>query len=214
MSIPSVVSNGCSLHQSPKSPLSLFWLHEGEDIEERNSKVKTCVCFSNNIGEVGGWSFLQALPNPSHSQKLLAESEKVYVHPLAKRSVSTMHTKSLKMCTESLGSETGSDNYESSMDEGSAASFLLEKQNYEPISKSRLKKMNGKGNFPPPLTSISRAKGVQVRLFREDGRLVIKAVNITTPTSYFHTERSNGRLTLSLRKPENKMTKMGDDEGE
>nr|GMD22156.1 protein FANTASTIC FOUR 3-like [Ipomoea batatas] len=173
MSIPSVVCNGNSLHlDSPLSKTtspSLLWL---QHIEEPNSKVK------NSFLE------LEALANPSHTQ-----NENVYVHPLANRSASTMNTKSLNMCTESLGSETGSDICESCcMDyEYSASPFLLEKQKY---SKSGFKKMKGKDSFPPPLTSISRLEGVQVQVrpFREEGRLVIKAVNIT---SYFHTHRSN-----------------------
>nr|GLL33153.1 protein FANTASTIC FOUR 3-like [Ipomoea trifida] len=187
MSIPSVVCNGNSLHLhsslSNTTSSSLLWL---QHIDEPNSNV-------------GGWSFLEALANPSHTQ-----NENVYVHPLANRSASTMNAKSLNMCTESLGSETGSDICESCcMDERSASLFLLEKQKYQQgFSKSGFKKMKGKGSFPPPLTSISRLEGVRVRPFREEGRLVIKAVNITTPASYFHTQRSNGRLTLSLRKPE------------
>ncbi|XP_019188302.1 PREDICTED: protein FANTASTIC FOUR 3-like [Ipomoea nil] len=131
-----------------------------------------------------------------------------------------MNAKSLNMCTESLGSETGSDHICESccMDECSSSLFLLEKQKYQQgFSKSYgFKKMKGKkGSFPPPLTSISRLEGVQVRPFREEGRLVIKAVNIaTTPASYFHTHRSNGRLTLSLTKPEHLQSQQEEDDEE
>ncbi|XP_031121131.1 protein FANTASTIC FOUR 1-like [Ipomoea triloba] len=198
MSILSVVCNGNSLHLdsslSKATSPSLLWLQHID--EEPNSNV-------------GGWSFLEALANPSHTQ-----NENVYVHPLAKRSASTMNTNSLNMCTESLGSETGES---CCMDECSASPFLLEKHKYQQgFSKSGLKKMKGKGSFPPPLTSISRLEGVQVQVrpFREEGRLVIKAVNITTPASYFHTHRSNGRLTLSLRKPEHLETQEEEEEAE
>ncbi|KAL6516070.1 hypothetical protein OROGR_019375 [Orobanche gracilis] len=55
-----------------------------------------------------------------------SKTEQVYVHPLGKRSSSSLSTKSLEMCTESLGCETGN-NIVSDYDDFSYHAFL-EKQ--------------------------------------------------------------------------------------
>nr|AFK46160.1 unknown [Lotus japonicus] len=62
-----------------------------------------------------GWSFLQALTKPTSSNCNKEEDDKVYVHPTVKRSSSLLSEKSLEMCTESLGSETGVENVEDEM---------------------------------------------------------------------------------------------------
>ncbi|KAK4338740.1 hypothetical protein RND71_043227 [Anisodus tanguticus] len=146
---------------------------------------------------IGGWSFLQDLSNPT--KKDCVEKE-VYIHPLVKRSSTSLSTKSLEMCTESLGSETGSDISES-LEEHSF--FLSETDHFSQLarpSKCREigKKHNWIASFPPPLTSISRTNGLQVRPHREEGRLILKAATITSSKSCFLTERANGRLRLSL----------------
>ncbi|CAK9151065.1 unnamed protein product [Ilex paraguariensis] len=156
---------------------------------------------SNNNGDSGGWSFLQALTNKPFNSTELVDTQKVYVHPLVKRSSSTLSTKSLDMCTESLGSETGSEVSES-IDEFSSLSW--EGPNFGALQRSKSpefsKKLNGSGTFPPPLTSISGSDCVRVRPHREDGRLVIKAVTVPSSNTNFQAERVNGRLRLSLKK--------------
>ncbi|OIT05597.1 PREDICTED: protein FANTASTIC FOUR 2-like [Nicotiana attenuata] len=140
----------------------------------------------------GGWSFLRSLDN---AKKDNAENE-VYIHPLTKRSSSTLSPKSLEMCTENLGSETGSDISES-IEENYF--FLSERQNSHDVRRSKrrefIQKHNKTATFPPPLTSLN---GVQVRPYREGGRLILKATTITSCKSCFHTERADGRLRLSL----------------
>nr|XP_009789905.1 PREDICTED: protein FANTASTIC FOUR 3-like [Nicotiana sylvestris] len=138
----------------------------------------------------GGWSFLEALDS---AKKDNAENE-VYIHPLMKRSSSsTLSPKSLEMCTENLGSETGSDISES-IEENSC--FLSERENSHDVGRSKrreiIKKHYRISSFPPPLTSLNV---VQVRSQREGGRLILKA---TTCKSCFQTERADGRLRLSL----------------
>ncbi|GFZ13631.1 FANTASTIC four-like protein [Actinidia rufa] len=117
-------------------------------------------------------SFIQSPTNISHNQnELMTEKEKVYVHPLSRRSSSpTLSKKSLEMCTESLGCETGSDSSERS-DEFSLISSK---------------------------TSISDSDCFRVRHHREGGRLVIKAVTISSSNSYFQAERVDGRLRFCL----------------
>ncbi|KAK4355528.1 hypothetical protein RND71_024499 [Anisodus tanguticus] len=155
---------------------------EGE-IEEENDNV-------------GGWSIIQALENPyQYSRKGDAEDE-VYVHPLVKPC--SLNTKSLEMCTESLGSETGNDISEN-IEEFSP--FLSERENnFHGAQRSKCrefaKKFNRAASFPPPLSSMSGNEGVQVRPHREGGRLVLNAVTITSCNSNFRAERANGRLKL------------------
>ncbi|XP_009627018.1 protein FANTASTIC FOUR 2-like [Nicotiana tomentosiformis] len=154
-----------------------------EEICVRSNDLQTQIC---------GWSFLQSLDNAKREN---AENE-VYIHPLMNRSSSTLSPKSLEMCTENLGSETGSDISEG-IEENS--SFLSEKENSRDVQRSKrreiVKKHNRIASFPPPLTSLN---GVQVRPQRGGGRLILKATTITSCKSCFQTERADGRLTLSL----------------
>ncbi|KAF6162799.1 hypothetical protein GIB67_029068 [Kingdonia uniflora] len=129
--------------------------------------------------------------------------ESSYIHPVVKRSLATLSEKSLEMCTETLGCETGtniisgysssSDGY--SMSDSETMSPTRERPNFGQISKG--KKLNIH-SFPPPLPSASRTNGVQIRPHREGGRLVIKAVKVAVPPSqsYLEAERSDGRLKL------------------
>ncbi|XP_024968630.1 protein FANTASTIC FOUR 3-like [Cynara cardunculus var. scolymus] len=147
-----------------------------------------------------GWSFSDILENPSSNH---VKTEEVYVHPMVKRSASALSTKSLEMCTESLGTETGSDVSESS-DEFS----WEERERFGGLRRSKARIFGRKveshrrgGGFPPPLTSISGSDGtVKVRPHREGGRLVIKAVSVSDCGTKFEAERTNGRLRLSLLK--------------
>ncbi|GAA0167259.1 hypothetical protein LIER_22232 [Lithospermum erythrorhizon] len=169
---------------------------------EVNKCIGICDNPNDNGGKLGGWSLIQTLCNISNKTKQgKTEAEQVYVHPLVKRNSSTLSSKSLEMCTESLGSETGSDISENN-DE--FASMLMETDNIygPPRSKpgEKTKKFNRKVEFPPPLTSISGTDGVQVRPHREGGRLVIKAVTLPPSNAYFQAERVDGRLRLSFLK--------------
>ncbi|KAA8543232.1 hypothetical protein F0562_021273 [Nyssa sinensis] len=165
--------------------------------EENNNKTGK----RNNNSDLGAWSFIQALSNTSHNHKEVTENEKVYVDPLAKRSSSMLSMKSLEMCTESLGSETGSDISESS-DEFCSLSSQTDKFQAIKRSKSRefTKNLCRSRSFPPPLSSICGLDSVQVRPHREGGRLVIKAVTVSSCSTYFQAERIDGRLRLCLLK--------------
>ncbi|KAG5603351.1 hypothetical protein H5410_034721 [Solanum commersonii] len=141
---------------------------------------------NNIIGD--GWSLIQHdLCNPKKDDNY--EKQVVYVHPLVKRWSNTLSIKSLEMCTESLGSETGSD-----------ISETIESENYSRPSKCGKKHTTNKtllvAHFPPPLTSINN--GLQLRSHREGDRLILKATTITAPKSCFKAERLDGRLRLSF----------------
>ncbi|CAA0828109.1 Protein FANTASTIC FOUR 3 [Striga hermonthica] len=137
-------------------------------------------------------------PSETDNKGLEKNTEQIYVHPLVRRSSSSLSTKSLEMCTESLGSETGNDII-SDFDEFSRH-YAFEKPSLHPAKKNRDFAMKTKRSidFPPPLTSISGDENVQVRAHRENGRLVIKAFNFSSARNLFRAERENGRLRLSL----------------
>ncbi|KAL5992970.1 hypothetical protein ACLOJK_013890 [Asimina triloba] len=139
-----------------------------------------------------------------------------YVHPLVRRSASWLSEKSLEVCTESLGSETGSDGFSSSSEDFDYSPSDVsedEEEGTEQEEEVRLpKKELGAVNyncsvsrrspprsFPPPLPSISRRDGpcLQMRPHRKDGRLVLEAVPVTSQT-YLHAEREGGRLRLTF----------------
>lgn len=166
---------------------------------------------STSVADLGGWSFLQAITNNSQTTKDYdTKNDKVYVHPLVKRCSSWLSEKSLEMCTESLGSETGSGAIITEItnkDESSLPSLLSDNNNNGPMKQeaSKLsefhvskKSKNHCRSFPPPLTSISGSSGVHVRPHREAGRLVLEAVPVPSNNSLFHAVRSDGRLMLHL----------------
>lgn len=102
------------------------------------------------------------------------------------------------MCTESLGSETGSSVIDS---EDMNELCCNEKQKPKGGGGGEsCKKVKKESKFPPPLSSISASEGgVQVQTHREGGRLVIKAYSFPISSSpCFQAERKNGRLRLSL----------------
>ncbi|XP_042518647.1 uncharacterized protein LOC122092404 [Macadamia integrifolia] len=119
---------------------------------DKNKKNQFC----SNGSDMGGWSCIQALvntsqdPKPAVAAKEKDEKEKLYIHPLVKRTSSQLSEKSLEMCTENLGSETGSDISEEEI--------IINSSNYDRVkerSKSslpQLSKVNSR-EFPPPLIS-------------------------------------------------------------
>ncbi|KAI3449629.1 hypothetical protein Pfo_006294 [Paulownia fortunei] len=197
------------MHQlAPSKPGLSFPGPQKQTEIPRAENSKNCpiekMCESNRNGEesVGSCNFMQSLTNTSYNcRQLTDEPEQVYVHPLVKRSTSSLSTRSLEMCTESLGSETGS-GIDSSIDGFSY--HVSERQSSgrikQPKTRELAKKVKHISSFPPPLTSISGSDGVQVQTHREGGRLVIKAFSFSSCSTYFQTERENGRLRLSLLK--------------
>ncbi|MBA0553601.1 hypothetical protein Golob_012771 [Gossypium lobatum] len=156
--------------------------------EEKDAKL-----IGNQNMEMGGWSFLHSLSN---SNEYSTQNDNVYVHPLVKRSASILSEKSLEMCTERLGSETGSDVSDISL--LSLQTGVYNPSNSKPRESSLKRKTSRINTFPPPLTSITGSNGVQVKSHREGGRLVLQAFTIPPCHTYFHAERSEGRLRLSL----------------
>ncbi|KAA8527569.1 hypothetical protein F0562_034716 [Nyssa sinensis] len=125
--------------------------HLSESIGTANKELREKCHISSNP-DLGGWSFLQALSNNSQSHK-----ESSYVPPLMKRSSSKFSEKSLELCTENLGSETGTDITERGFFSFSSTDLESRKSPTREQIKSRQymgsRNVNSR-NFPPPLTTI------------------------------------------------------------
>ena len=154
---------------------------------------------NNKNADTGGWSFLQSIANNT-SQTTTEENDKVYVPPNFKSSSSMLSEKSLEMCTEGLGSETGSEGSES---RDGMAFLSLENVDHETRAAPKLRETRTTSrsvSFPPPLSSISGSNNVRVRPHREGGRLVLEAVTVSSCHVHLHAERTDGRLRLHLMK--------------
>ncbi|KAL5982614.1 hypothetical protein ACLOJK_016688 [Asimina triloba] len=186
---------------------------EGED-DEREEGTKE----AERPAQSDIWNLIQ-------SQKPAADTKSPlpppYIHPLVKKSSNSLNKKSLEICTESLGSETGSDSFSppasrreyitsDSSDEETEeehAPIAVEKspgaekkesaeENYSRLMRSR--KLPPR-SFPPPLPSISRHDGLRLRMkpHRKNGRLVVEAISITCQNNFL-ADRQDGRLVLSF----------------
>ncbi|POO01363.1 The fantastic four family [Trema orientale] len=147
-----------------------------------------------------------------------------YIHPLVKRSASCLSENSLKICTESLGSETGSDGFSSFSSSESGESSDVKKESQEEEEKSQLRqtifggeddvaeccravkytyspvRKSASRSFPPPLRSLSGGGASTVRMHtrRDNGRLVVEAVSIPSQKNNFAALRQDGRLVLTF----------------
>ncbi|XAR60192.1 hypothetical protein NMG60_11033454 [Bertholletia excelsa] len=144
-----------------------------------------------------------------------------YVHPLVKRRASSLSENSLKICTESLGSETGSDGFsphqssetgETEEDKEESPLPQPEKEYCPSISfdaeEVRVVKNNynysaakklGPRTFPPPLPSMAYRNGQSVHMQsrRNNGRLVLEAVSVPSQNC-FRVHRQDGRLLFTF----------------
>ncbi|XP_058739460.1 protein FANTASTIC FOUR 3-like [Vicia villosa] len=163
------------------------------------NKTETFQTKPNN----GGWNFLDALSNISQKTSMKETTTTAsYVHPQQKRSSLVLSPKSLEMCTENLGNESGTDIVEndmllSLMGKTEESQQQQQQQQQQPcrevLGGSKKAKIQ---NFPPPLTTIRGSESLRVRPHREDGRLVIEVTKVPPRTSCFEADRSHGRLRL------------------
>lgn len=134
-----------------------------------------------------------------------------YIHPLAKRSAASLSEKSLDICTESLGSETGSNGFssypssetgdgEEDKEELTEEAERMVLSNTVLISRKRqLQQLTPSRSFPRPLPSLSRQNGasLHVQSRRDNGRLVLEAVSVKEEKN-FRARREGGRLVLTF----------------
>ncbi|KAJ1293964.1 hypothetical protein BS78_01G110300 [Paspalum vaginatum] len=195
------------------------WLRPAEQY-----KMPEVVVVDDRPAQLDIWNAIQADVDKAAVGAKKAPS-KPYVPPLVRRSSSLMSQKSLEVCTESLGNETGSGDFTSSLDMASLFDSPLpataaaaeesswqhdaardsEEEQWESKDLSAVNYHCSAGtrsprrSFPPPLPSMSRRDGpcVQMRPRRQDGRLVVEAV-VVRPRGYLHAKRQGGRLRLSF----------------
>ncbi|XP_059311385.1 protein FAF-like, chloroplastic [Lycium ferocissimum] len=148
------------------------------------------------------WSSILSSKNEDSTNKLISTSP--YVHPLDKKSKSSLSERSLEICTESLGSESSSDCFSSSpksdtedsnndkdyhcqeqqKQQNSFEDFGVVKYNYS----KRL--ISSPKSFPPSLPSVH----MQSR--RQNGRLILEAASV--PSNNLHAQRVHGHLLLTF----------------
>ncbi|KAF5751683.1 protein FAF-like chloroplastic [Tripterygium wilfordii] len=148
------------------------------------------------------------------SQKVLEDAKSLpppYVHPLVKRSSSSLSEKSLEICTESLGSETGSEGFSSYppsetsdvedkeqevVPQQTERRRCFDEEEYSPVVKY---KKSPPRSFPPPIPSLSNrdCSSLHMRSRRDNGRLLLEAVSVQSQNN-FHAQREDGRLVLTF----------------
>ncbi|CAL0333948.1 unnamed protein product [Lupinus luteus] len=171
---------------------------------QRNKKAEK---EKGGTGAFDMWNSLVSLKENNEISKSLPESP--YIHPLVKRKKSCLSEKSLEICTESLGSETGSDglfsSHPSSEKEGDKEEEHQQQQEQVEEEEEEEPKYNYGGgaskkycpsrSFPPPMPSLGPS--LHMRTHRDNGRLVLEAVSAPSNNN-FCVQRQDGRLVLTF----------------
>jgi len=142
------------------------------------------------------WNMIQAQKPPPAPKQAQAP----YVHPLVRRSSSLLTQKSLEICTESLGSETGSDGFSDADGSSTDRSCPGSDDEREEEAVALAPRAPPPRAFPPPLPSLARRKvesTMEMRQERQDGRLLVRVVPVASST-LFRAQRRGGRLLLSF----------------
>ncbi|KAF3560678.1 hypothetical protein DY000_02018252 [Brassica cretica] len=156
-----------------------------------------------------------------------------YVHPLMKRA-SSLSEKSLEICTESLGSETGCEGFSwhASSETGDAEIEVLnvtvtkEEEETETevveIEQEPITFPNytpcielPRGSFPPPIRSLTSQSGsaLHMKTRRDNGRLVLEAVSMPSHNN-FSAKRQDGHLLLAFAEISDEFDIASDEEDE
>ena len=126
------------------------------------------------------WNMIQAQKPPPAPKQAQAP----YVHPLVRRSSSLLTQKSLEICTESLGSETGSDGFSDA--DGSSTDSSCPGSDVEREEEAVAPRAPPPRAFPPPLPSLARRKvesTMEMRQERQDGRLLLSFADTAAPAA-------------------------------
>ncbi|CAL0303980.1 unnamed protein product [Lupinus luteus] len=173
------------------------------------------------------WNSLMSLKDNNEISKSLPASP--YIHPLVKRTKSCLSEKGLEICTENLGSETGSDglfsSYPSETEEEKEEHQQQQQQQVEEKeeklaieeakynfggSAAATKKYSlSSRSFPPPLSSLSSS--LHMRTHRGNGRLVLEAVSAPSNKN-FCVQRKDGRLVLTFATADDEVSEENDDD--
>lgn len=174
--------------------------------------------------QVDIWNAIQAAGMDDKVASPKKAVSKPYVSPRVRRSMSQ---KSLEICTESLGCETGSGDFTASLDAVDMSSFFDSPLPAAPVEAEESfwqhsaassdeqseaeddivavnyhcsgGRRSPRRSFPPPLPSMSSRDGTCLKMCsrRQDGRLVVEAV-VVRPRGYLQANRQGGRLCLSF----------------
>lgn len=157
--------------------------------EHSNSKVLS--------DQLDIWS---SILNQNNKDEASQSKTSPYIHPLVKKSKSYLSEKSLEICTESLGSETGSDGFSSSHTSSSSSSEDNNSEDDEKLKETVNMVMKKPRCFPPPLSSLtSQTQQLQMSPHRDNGRLLMFLQVASVPShNIFFSKRQNGRLILTF----------------
>ncbi|KAG4385946.1 hypothetical protein AAZX31_12G178800 [Glycine max] len=158
----------------------------------------------NKPRHVDVWSSILAQKANEETSKLTTTP---YVHPLVRKSKSCLSEKSLEICTESLGSETGSDGVSSyspsetedsegekknvEEEEAEESVQITHEEDFQVPKCNYAEKKPLPRSFPPPLPSL------HMRSHRDNGRLFLQAVSVPSQNN-FCAQRENGCLVLTF----------------
>ncbi|KAI4368320.1 hypothetical protein MLD38_016893 [Melastoma candidum] len=148
-------------------------------------------------------SFLEAVSAKDDDGRGPVQRDIVYIHPIVIGPPSLkLGRKSLELCTENLGNETGSDVSDNESTASGVFSSTASPKEERPSktlhSRARKAEKYANAGFPPPLTTIKETRDLQYKTCREQGRLVLEVVRTSSANTMFRAERSGGRLTLSF----------------
>jgi DnaJ family protein C protein 8 len=137
-----------------------------------------------------------------NKDEALQQKTPPYIHPLVKKSKNYLSENSLNICTESLGSETGSNDflsYYTSSEDNNSYDVDSEKLN------KNMYNMKKPRYFPPPLPSLTsqsqhcKSQPLQMRPHRDNGRLFLFLQVVSVPShNNFFAKRQNGHLILKF----------------
>lgn len=192
-----------------KFPIAGADSDEEDDREEQSDDIWASIQKEKNEKprNLDIWSSIVSQKEQEDASKSLPP----YIHPLVKRSKSSLSERSLEICTESLGSETGSDGFSSYPTSETGDSDKEEEQEQRkqqsPIEYDEIRvvkynnaaKKSPQRSFPPPISSLSLNNGASVRMTtrRDNGRLVLEAVSVPSHNN-FQAQRQDGRLVLTF----------------
>ncbi|KAL1203308.1 Protein FANTASTIC FOUR 3 [Cardamine amara subsp. amara] len=167
---------------------------------------------SDSDSDSTGWSFLQSLSSGSSASTKTTSSDKEKAYVQRPSSCRTLSDQSLALCTENLGSESGSD----VTDVEDLFSLDVQTKNVgETTTETRPLKSRKRNvspsDLPPPLTTMRGFQCIQMRPHREDGRLVMTATKAPPRNGCFQADRSNGRLRLSILKDSDELAENQED---
>ncbi|KAK4793248.1 hypothetical protein SAY86_023683 [Trapa natans] len=145
--------------------------------------------------EMDEWGFLKISEPPALFRDCPVSSCPPSPSSLSSFSSSSTSDKSLELCTENLGNETGCVEIS---DDGPFSSSP-ESDQYESCPRHSVASANkevGRVSFPPPLTTIRGGDSIHFQPRRQEGRLVIEAVRAPPAYRSLQAKRSQGRLRL------------------